>query len=59
MKRRVSYGEYLSAVAMTLARRHRPLWLVRKCACGGDLPCRATHRIPIRREHWPSQEEQE
>ncbi len=58
MKRRVSYEEYLSAAAMTFARRHRPLWRQRRCACGADLPCRATHRIPISREHWPTEHEQ-
>ena len=57
MRQRVSYAEYLCAVAMTFARRHRPLWLSRKCRCGAELPCRATHLIPIRRDHWPGEEE--
>ncbi|MEV4758594.1 hypothetical protein AB0J86_26305 [Micromonospora sp. NPDC049559] len=56
---RVTYGEYLTAVALTLARRHRPLWLVNRCACGAILPCHATHRIPISRDHWPRQEDTE
>ena len=60
--RRVSYDQYLIAVAMTLARRHRPAWSWRKwawvCRCGVDLPCRNRHRIPINRGHWPEQEEQ-
>jgi hypothetical protein len=59
---RLRYDEYLAVVAMTLARRHRPVWSwqawSRVCSCGSELPCRATHKIPIRREHWPSQEEQ-
>ncbi|MFF4809868.1 hypothetical protein ACFY03_16810 [Micromonospora chersina] len=58
--RRVSYDQYLSAVAMTLARRHRPAWSWRKwkwtCRCGADLPCRNRHRIPINRDHWPGQD---
>ncbi|GAB2964791.1 hypothetical protein GCM10027280_62060 [Micromonospora polyrhachis] len=58
MKRRVSYEEYLSAAAMTFARRHRPLPLAHRCTCGADLPCQARHRIPISREHWPTPEEQ-
>jgi hypothetical protein len=52
--------EYLIAVALTLARRHRPVWSWRKwrrvCRCGLDLPCRARHRIPINRGHWPGEE---
>ncbi|MEV1075741.1 hypothetical protein [Micromonospora parva] len=55
--RRVSYDEYLSATALTFARRHRPLWSWqlwrRVCRCGADLPCRGRHRIPISRGHWP------
>jgi len=58
MSRRVSYAEYLTAVAMTLARRHRPMWRLHRCACGAELPCRFRHRIPISRDHWPTQEEQ-
>jgi hypothetical protein len=58
----VPYEEYLAAVAMTLARRHRPTWSWEKwrrvCGCGSELPCHTTHRIPISRDHWPSQEEQ-
>ncbi|TBL38888.1 hypothetical protein EYA84_09070 [Verrucosispora sp. SN26_14.1] len=56
-KRRISYDEYLSATALTLARRHRPVWCWRRwrrvCRCGADLPCQAQHRIPIERGHWP------
>ncbi|MCI4061182.1 hypothetical protein MRQ36_00775 [Micromonospora sp. R77] len=59
---RVTYEAYLLAVALTLARRHRPLWSWRRwrrvCRCGADLPCRARHRIPINRGHWPDQGEQ-
>nr|WP_242624227.1 hypothetical protein [Micromonospora kangleipakensis] len=59
---RISYEEYLVAVALTLARRHRPVWSWRKwrqvCRCGADLPCRARHRIPINRGHWPGEETQ-
>lgn len=55
---RVSYEEYLVAVALTLARRHRPVWSWRRwrkvCRCGGELPCHTRHRIPINRGHWPS-----
>ena len=61
-KGRVSYDEYVLAVALTLARRHRPVWSWRKwrriCRCGADLPCRARHRIPINRGHWPGEEAQ-
>jgi hypothetical protein len=59
MKRRVSYEEFLTAVALTLARRHRPLWRLGRCRCGAQLPCLVLHRIPISREHWPTEEEQE
>jgi hypothetical protein len=58
MEKEVSYGEYLSAVAMTLARRHRPVWSWQRwrriCRCGSDLPCHARHRVPINRGHWPT-----
>ena len=61
-ERRVSYDEYLFATALTLARRHRPVWSWRLwrriCRCGSDLPCHARHRIPINRGHWPSEGEQ-
>ncbi|WP_165440064.1 hypothetical protein [Micromonospora kangleipakensis] len=55
--RRVSYEEYLLAVALTLARRHRPVrcWRRWRCRCGADLPCRTRHRIPIGRGHWPGE----
>ena len=60
--RRVSYDEYLSATALTFARRHRPVWSWqlwrRVCRCGADLPCRGRHRIPISRGHWPQVGEQ-
>lgn len=59
--RRVSYDQYLIAVAMTLARRHRPVWLWRKwkwtCRCSADLPCHSRHVIPINRGHWPTQDD--
>lgn len=59
-QRRVSYDEYVIAVALTLARRHRPIWSWRHwrriCRCGADLPCRSRHRIPISSRHWPSQD---
>lgn len=54
---RVSYDAYLSAAALTFARRHRPMWCWRRwrrvCRCGAELPCHARHRIPINRGHWP------
>ncbi|PYC73514.1 hypothetical protein C7C45_06480 [Micromonospora arborensis] len=59
-RRRVTYDEYVIAVALTLARRHRPIWSWRHwrrvCRCGADLPCRSRHLIPINRGHWPSQD---
>ncbi|WFE97172.1 hypothetical protein [Micromonospora sp. WMMD987] len=61
-KRRVPYDGYLSAAALTLARRHRQVWSWRTwsrlCRCGADLPCHARHRLPISRGHWPTEEEQ-
>lgn len=60
--RRVTYDQYLIAVAMTLARRHRPAWSWQRwnwvCRCGAELPCHSRHRIPINRGHWPAEEEQ-
>ncbi|SCE95286.1 hypothetical protein GA0070558_115101 [Micromonospora haikouensis] len=57
---RVTYEEYVVAVALTLARRHRPVWSWKRwrrvCRCGAELPCRARHRIPIRRAHWPGED---
>ncbi|TYC23047.1 hypothetical protein FXF52_17815 [Micromonospora sp. MP36] len=54
---RVSYDEYLLATALTLARRHRPVWFWRNwrhaCCCGVELLCRARHRVPVSRGHWP------
>ncbi|MFI0795351.1 hypothetical protein ACH4OY_22135 [Micromonospora rubida] len=62
MGRRVTYGQYLAAVAMTLARRHKPVWSWIRwryvCKCGNELPCRHRHRIPISRGNWPSEEDQ-
>ncbi|MFG3696598.1 hypothetical protein ACGF5C_01545 [Micromonospora sp. NPDC047620] len=62
MPKRVSYDDYLLAVALTLARRHRPVWSWRRwrriCRCGSELPCRARHRTPICRGHWPGEEQQ-
>lgn len=59
---RVTYEAYLLAVAMTLARRHRPVWSWRRwrrvCRCGADLPCRHRHRLPISRDHWPTRAQQ-
>ncbi|MFV2012421.1 MULTISPECIES: hypothetical protein [unclassified Micromonospora] len=59
MTQRVSYEAYVVAVARTLARRHRPVWSWSKwqqvCRCGAALPCRARHRIPINRGHWPGE----
>ncbi|MFG1844570.1 hypothetical protein [Micromonospora carbonacea] len=56
---RVTYEEYVVAVALTLARRHRPVWSWKRwrrvCRCGAELPCRARHRIPIGRAHWPGE----
>ncbi|MDG4833730.1 hypothetical protein O7627_31115 [Solwaraspora sp. WMMD1047] len=57
MRKTISYDEYLAATAMTLARRHRPLWCRGRCVCGSTLPCRVRHRPPISRAHWPSPEE--
>ncbi|SCL49431.1 hypothetical protein GA0070606_1468 [Micromonospora citrea] len=58
--KRVSYDEYVLAAALTLARRHRPVWSWRHwrhiCRCGAILPCRSLHRIPINRGHWPGQD---
>ncbi|WP_327034157.1 hypothetical protein [Micromonospora ureilytica] len=55
---RVSYNEYVLVTALTLARRHRPVWSWTRwrtvCRCGAELPCRARHRIPINRGHWPT-----
>jgi hypothetical protein len=59
MSRHVTYDQYLIAVALTLARGHRPVWSWTKarriCRCGGDLPCRSRHRTPINRGHWPGE----
>ncbi|MFG1803067.1 hypothetical protein ACGFI4_23275 [Micromonospora carbonacea] len=58
---RVTYEEYVVAVALTLARRHRPVWSWKRwrrvCRCGAELPCRARHRIPIGRVHWPGEDD--
>lgn len=58
---RVAYGTYLLAVALTLARRHRPVWSWRRwrwvCRCGADLPCPARHRVPVNGAHWSAGEE--
>nr|WP_231926455.1 hypothetical protein [Micromonospora siamensis] len=54
------YDAFLLAVALTLARRHRPVWSWRRwrrvCRCGADLPCHVRHRLPIGRGHWPGGE---
>ncbi|WFE57650.1 hypothetical protein [Micromonospora sp. WMMD712] len=56
----MTYEEYVVAVALTLARRHRPVWSWKRwrrvCRCGAELPCRARHRIPIGRAHWPGED---
>ncbi|RNL98620.1 hypothetical protein EFE23_13540 [Micromonospora solifontis] len=57
-RQRALYEEYLLAAALTLARRHRPVWSWRRwrrvCRCGADLPCHVRHRVPIGRGHWPA-----
>ncbi|WP_244454447.1 hypothetical protein [Micromonospora echinofusca] len=57
----MSYEQFLSAVALTLARRHRPVWSWPAwrwvCRCGAELPCRYRHRVPIGRQHWPTEAE--
>lgn len=54
--KRLLYDEFLSAVALRLARLHRPMWSWVRwrwvCRCGSELPCRARHRVPIGREGW-------
>ncbi|WP_444948760.1 hypothetical protein [Micromonospora ureilytica] len=54
----MSYNEYVLVTALTLARRHGPVWSWTRwrtvCRCGAELPCRARHRIPINRGHWPT-----
>ncbi|WP_329015033.1 hypothetical protein OG271_07790 [Micromonospora rifamycinica] len=59
MPRHVTYDEYLTAVALTLRRRHRPAWSVDRkrivCRCGSELPCSGRHRVPINRGHWPGE----
>jgi hypothetical protein len=53
----IRYDEYLVAVAVTLARRHRPIWsreLARTvCRCGSELPCRVRESM-LRRNDWPA-----
>ncbi|MFI0795013.1 hypothetical protein ACH4OY_20355 [Micromonospora rubida] len=62
MRRTVTFKEYLLVTAMTLARRHRPVWSWIRwryvCKCGNELPCRHRHRIPISRNNWPGEEGQ-
>ncbi|GAB3815281.1 hypothetical protein [Micromonospora zhanjiangensis] len=57
MTQRVSVQGFLSAAALALARRHRPVWSagLRRvvCRCGSDLPCR-TREVFIGRQDWPS-----
>ncbi|TNH27279.1 hypothetical protein FHG89_18340 [Micromonospora orduensis] len=59
MTRRVSYAGYLAAVALTLVRRHKPVWSWTRwrnvCGCGNELPCRTRHKIPVNRGHWPGE----
>lgn len=53
VNRRVSFDEYLIATALTLARRHRPVWSWQRwrriCRCGNELPCH-TRRAELRAE---------
>ncbi len=60
MPRRITYDQFIAAVALTLARRHGPAWnrILKRvtCRCGRDLPCRVRHRLPIKRGHWPGEE---
>ncbi|MFY1701901.1 MULTISPECIES: hypothetical protein [Micromonospora] len=57
MGERITYDEYLAAVALSLARTHAPAWnhILKRttCRCGRDLPCGGRRPIPIRRENWP------
>ncbi|BCJ62235.1 hypothetical protein C1I93_13960 [Micromonospora endophytica] len=59
MIRRVSYDHYLAVIALTLRRRHRPVWCWVRwrmvCRCGNELPCRVRHRVPINRGQWPGE----
>ncbi|GGM05282.1 hypothetical protein GCM10012279_23710 [Micromonospora yangpuensis] len=58
VSRRISYDEYLAAVALSLARTHTPGWnhILKRvtCRCGRDLPCEGRRPIPISRENWPA-----
>ncbi|OON28882.1 hypothetical protein BSA16_24285 [Micromonospora sp. Rc5] len=53
----VRSDEYLLAAALTLARRHRPVWSWirwrRVCRCGSELPCRAKRRVPTSAGYRP------
>jgi hypothetical protein len=55
---RITYEEYVLIIVETLAARHRPVWSWEKwrrvCGCGGELPCRTLHRLPINTGHWPT-----
>lgn len=61
MPRHVTYEDYVIAAALTLARRHKPVWSWSEwrivCRCGSEIPCRVLHRIPISRGHWPGEGE--
>ncbi|HEY0697564.1 MAG TPA: hypothetical protein VGD43_07110 [Micromonospora sp.] len=52
----IRYDEYVLAVALTVARWHRPVWSDTQrraaCRCGADLPCQARERV-VRRRDWP------
>ncbi|MBM0277432.1 hypothetical protein [Micromonospora tarensis] len=58
---RIRYDDYLIAAALTFARRHQPGWSWARwryvCRCGAELPCRARHRLPISRGHWPGEDQ--
>ena len=58
MSRNLSYAEYVLVLAEELARKHRPVWSLRRarrvCACGSPLPCRVKQRVLINRGHWPT-----
>jgi hypothetical protein len=53
----VSFQGYLSAAALALARKHRPVWSTSQrrmtCRCGTDLPCRV-RQVFTSRDDWPS-----
>lgn len=56
----IRYEEYLLAVGLTLARRHRPVWSHERrrvvCRCGSDMPCRSRRKL-VSRDDWPAHRE--